>query len=155
MSLDKTSRVSFQAQGDKPGPLGFGDYHPHPVHRCIPCCNSVDIAVSGDFTLGILSRLTQLLTLLGWYYNWLWMGPTAKHYESWTQCVPTEPRTVLCRVSTLQNPTKFKWPMKHVNNTQWTRRSYLLCCDKPMLRSHCKAVCWPVQLKFQQPNRVI
>lgn len=154
MSLDKTSRVRCQAQGDKPGPLGFGDHHPHPRHRCIPCCNSGGIAVSGDSTLGILSRLTQLLTLLGWYYNWLWIGPTAKRYKSWTQCVPTEPRMVLCRVSTRQNPTKFKWPMKHVNNIQWTR-SYLLRCDKPMLWSHCKAVCWPVQLKFQQPNRII
>ena len=63
--VDKTSRVSCQAQGDKPGPLGFGDHHPHPMHRCIPCCNSGGIAVSGDSTLGILSRLTQLLTLLG------------------------------------------------------------------------------------------
>ena len=102
MSLDKTNRVSCQAQGDTPG---FGDHHLTPSTD-VSHAVTVGIAVSGDSTLGILSRLSQLLTLLGWYRNWLWMGPTTKQYESWTQCVPIEPRTVLCRVSTLQNPTE-------------------------------------------------
>lgn len=32
---------------------------------------------------------------------------------------------------------------------------YSLWCDKPMLRGDRQAVRWPVQLKFQCPDRVI